>query len=90
MVRVAPGRVAPATPTSGYSVYKGRGGRATKSGLSPSTTYTFAVFAVDTEGKVSPRKIVSVGGSKLTLSASAASITYGAKFELRGKAGSPG
>jgi hypothetical protein len=84
IVRGAEGMKAPATPTSGFAVYRGKAGKATATGLRPGVAYSFAAFSEDTEGLVSPRRTVTVHGSKLTLSASTPKVVYGKWFKLRG------
>jgi hypothetical protein len=77
VVREAIGAVPPAKPTDGEAVYTGPIGQVLVSGLKPATTYSFAVFARDTEGLLSPGATVVVVGDRLVVTVPAG----GAKFQ---------
>lgn len=72
VVRGAPGLTAPATVTAGTSVYVGRAGAASVAGVPAGSAYSISVFTRDAAGNVSPARSVTVRGSALTLTVTAA------------------
>ena len=85
VVRGAPGRAAPATPTSGFAVPVIGKGKAKSGALTPGSTYSFSVFARDTEGKWSPKQTVTVSGASLTLAASTKVVDWFSEVAFTGE-----
>jgi hypothetical protein len=76
MVRSAVGATPPPLPTSGTAVYGGTASLFTATGLSNSASYAYRVWVKNSAGKIGPGVDVRLVGTKSTIGASAASITY--------------
>jgi type VII secretion-associated serine protease mycosin len=68
IVRAAVGSTPPASPTSGIGLYSGVDSGVTIGGLTPGTTYSFALWERDRTGALSPIRTATLVGSTLTLS----------------------
>ena len=66
----------PPLPTSGTAVYNGTASLFTATGLSNSASYAYRVWVKDSKGKTGPGVDVRLVGTKATIGATAASITY--------------
>jgi hypothetical protein len=77
VVRGIEGLTAPATPTSGFAVYTGPDESAYLTGLDPSQSYAFSVWAKDTSANTSTPTRISVRGTGLSLGASPSTVNFG-------------
>ncbi|MFF1819352.1 hypothetical protein ACFVWG_18780 [Kribbella sp. NPDC058245] len=77
MIRTAVGSTPPPLVTSGTSVYSGTASLYTMTRLANSASYAFRTWVKDSTGKVSPGADVLLVGTKATVTASGAWITYG-------------
>jgi len=85
VVRVAAGSTSPSSPSAGTAVADRLATTATSTGLRTGTDYSFAVFAVDTSGNVSPRTALTVRGTRPTIAVSARRVTSGTAVTLSGR-----
>ncbi|WP_435122429.1 S8 family serine peptidase [Micromonospora tulbaghiae] len=85
IVRMATGKTAPSSVTTGTAVYAGTGSSVTVSGLTDGSTYTFAAWVRDRSGKLSSPSTVTVTGSAVTISSSAKTVTYGSSVSVTGR-----
>jgi Tol biopolymer transport system component len=87
VVRYSAGSVPPATPADGTLAYRGLRRSVRVAGLTPATTYSFSVFAVDWSGNVSPaatKTLTTARRSSFVASTSPARITFGGAATIRG------
>jgi hypothetical protein len=84
IVRMALGSTPPATPTSGTAVYTGTGQSAAVSGLALGQTYSFSLWAEDTNGNLSVPVHDVVTGTRLLFTVPRI-VPVGLPFQVTGR-----
>ncbi len=84
VVRVREGVTPPRAPDRGRAVYEGRASAVLHNGLTPSTNYSYAVFARDREGAFSEASTVTFRGTNLFLTAQRR-VARDERIRLRGR-----
>ncbi|MFF0345056.1 S8 family serine peptidase [Kribbella sp. NPDC004875] len=83
VVRVAAGTKAPALDT-GTLVYAGTASSVKATGLAQGTTYTFAAWIKDRDGRVGPASVTQLLGMKSGISTTSTLISYGGSVTIKG------
>ncbi|MGW7687059.1 S8 family serine peptidase [Kribbella sp. NPDC054772] len=83
VVRVAAGTKAPALDT-GTLVYAGTASSVKATGLAQGTTYTFAAWIKDREGRVGPASVTQLLGMKSGISTTSTLVNYGGSITIKG------